>query len=159
MSVDALTFAVEPADGPDALACVRAYVDELDAWFPDGFRPAAGGAVDRAQLNPPHGSFVVVRTDGRAVGCGGVRTLGPAIGEIKRMWLHADVRGRGAGRRLLAALEDAARGLGHRVVRLDTSRHLHAAVQLYATAGYVAIDRYNDNADADYWFEKTLGAP
>ena len=159
MDTDALTFGVEPANGPDALACVRRYLDELDARFPGGFEPAGCGVVEPVELDPPHGSFVVARAGGRAVGCGGVRTLAPGVGEIKRMWLHPDVRGRGAGRRLLAALEDAARMLDHRVVRLDTSRHLGEAIGLYRSAGYREIERYNDNADADHWFEKHLAPP
>lgn len=157
VDTDALTFAVEPAGNADALACVRAYVDELGARFPHGFEPAGCGVVDPVELGPPGGGFVVVRAAGRAVGCGGVRMLSPGVGEIKRMWLHPDVRGRGAGRRLLATLEDLARTLGQDVVRLDTSRHLDEAIGLYTSTGYVAIDRYNDNADADHWFEKQLG--
>lgn len=153
---DVLTFAVEPADTPEARACLQAYVAELDRVFPGGFTPDGCGVVDVRDLRPPHGGFVVARLDARAVGCGGVRTLAPGVGEIKRMWLHPDARGRGAGRRLLTACEDLSRSLGHRVVRLDTSRHLRAAVGLYVATGYVPIDRYNDNAAADHWFEKVL---
>jgi GNAT superfamily N-acetyltransferase len=152
----ALTFAAEPADSPDALACVQAYARELDGIFPGGFTPAGCGVVDVTDLLPPGGGFVVARSGGAAVGCGGVRTLGPGVGEIKRMWLHPDARGGGNGRRLLAVCEELSRSLGHRVVRLDTSRHLRAAVGLYRSTGYVAIGRYNDNADADHWFEKVF---
>lgn len=158
MQTDTFTFDREPADSADAVTCLRAYADELSTRFPDGFEPVGHGAVESVELGPPGGGFVVVRTAGRAVGCGGVRMLTPGIGEIKRMWLHPDVRGRGAGRRLLASLEDVARALGHDVVRLDTSRHLGEAIGLYTSTGYVAVDRYNDNADADHWFEKALGA-
>lgn len=153
---DPLTFATEPADGPDAQACLAAYVDELDVIFPGGFRPDSCGVVDVADYQPPGGGFIVARMAGRAVGCAGVRTLAPGLGEIKRMWLHPDVRGGGNGRRLLAVCEDLSRTLGHRAVRLDTSRHLQAAIGLYRATGYVAIDRYNDNADADHWFQKVL---
>jgi hypothetical protein len=45
------------------------------------------------------------------------------------------------------------------VVRLDTNGHLDEAISLYATAGYLPIPRYNDNADADRWFEKALVGP
>jgi uncharacterized membrane protein/GNAT superfamily N-acetyltransferase len=153
---DELTFTVEPADTPEALACLRAYVAELDELFPGGFTPGGCGVVDVDDLRPPLGGFVVARRDRRAIGCGGVRTLAPAVGEIKRMWLHPDVRGRGAGRRLLAACEDLSRSLGHKVVRLDTSRHLGAAIALYRSSGYDPILPYNDNTDADHWFQKGL---
>ena len=147
---------VEPADSVDALACLQAYVAELDAVLPCGFRADGCGLVAVDDFHPPDGGFVVARSDGWAVGCGGVRTLAPRVGEIKRMWLHPDVRGHGAGQRLLAACEDLSRSLGHDVVRLDTSRYLGAAIRLYLSNGYAEIDRYNDNADADHWFSKRL---
>lgn len=153
----ALRFATEPADDPDAQACMRAYFAELDATFPGGFADGGCGTVDVSDLRPPDGAFVVARDgDGRAVGCAGVRTLAPGVGELKRMWLHPDARGRGAGRRLLAHCERLAIGMGHRVLRLDTSRHLPTAIALYRASGYVEVDRYNDNAHADHWFAKRL---
>jgi GNAT superfamily N-acetyltransferase len=155
--MDVVTIAAEPAGSPDALACVNAYFEELGERFPGGFEPTGCGTVDAAEMDPPGGRFLVVWAGGRALGCGGVRTLVGGVGEIKRMWLHPDLRGRGVGRQLLGALEQASRALGHTVVRLDTSRHLDEAVSLYIGSGYVAIPRYNDNADADHWFEKTLG--
>ncbi len=88
--------------------------------------------------------------------CGGVQTIGDGIGEIKRMWVSPDVRGRRIGPRLLAELEDHARRLGHRIVRLDTNSTLAEAVAMYRRAGYVEIDRYNDNPYPDHFFEKEL---
>jgi ribosomal protein S18 acetylase RimI-like enzyme len=41
---------------------------------------------------------------------------------------------------LLADLEDAARALGHREVRLDTSTHLVEALHLYRSAGYTEVE-------------------
>ena len=63
----------------------------------------------------PGGSFLVLYDDGRPVGCGGVRDLGEGIGELKRMYVVPGARGRGHGRRLLAALEDEARRLVRQV--------------------------------------------
>lgn len=156
--MDTVSIAAEPADSPDALACVNAYFDELDARFPGGFDRATTGLIETAEVSPPYGGFLVVRAKGVARGCGAVRTLEQGVGEIKRMWLHSALRGRGAGRRLLAELEALSRGLGHEVVRLDTSRHLPEAFALYTASGYAAIPSYNDNPDADHWFEKRLDA-
>jgi ribosomal protein S18 acetylase RimI-like enzyme len=75
---------------------------------------------------------------------------------VKRMWLAPEVRGRGAGRRLLVALEEEARRLGYRVLRLDTRSELVEAVALYRSSGYRDIAPYNANPDADTWFEKAL---
>lgn len=142
---------------PEARACLAAYFAELDRRFPGGFEPARSVSADAEELTPPRGVFLVVNVGGLPRGCGAVKTLEPGAGEIKRMWLHPELRGRGMGRELLDALEREARALGHRVVRLDTSVHLKEAIALYTGAGYVEVPAYNDNPYAAHWFEKPLG--
>ncbi len=105
----------------------------------------------------PRGSFLVVRSDGAAAGCGGVRRLDDGVAEIKRMWIDPDWRGLGLGRRLLARLEAGGRALGCGRVVLDTNEVLSEAITLYERAGYRAIERYNDdNPYAQRWFGKSL---
>jgi GNAT superfamily N-acetyltransferase len=86
---------------------------------------------------------------------GGVRRLdGDAgLGEVKRMYVVPEARGRGLGRRLLEEIEAAARELGYRRLRLDTSGTVR---RLYEAAGYVAIPSYNGNGRATFWGEKAL---
>ncbi len=142
---------IEPRADRDAdvRASEAAYLSEIARRF--------GRPLDAWNQGPlaPAVSFVVA-DDRRPVGCGALRELQPGVGEIKRMWLHPDRRDLGLGTRLLAALESAARGAGHREVRLDTNRRLGAAVALYERAGYRRIERYNDNPDATHFFAKTL---
>ncbi len=147
---------VEPPDSDLATGLLDRYFSELDDRFPEGFDPSRTVAAPSAELVPPHGVFLVARLDGRPVGCGAVRRLDERTAEIKRMWIDPSVRGRGVGRGLLAALEDAARTLGCTVVRLDTSAHLTEAIALYKSAGYVPIPAYNDNSYAAHWLEKPL---
>jgi GNAT superfamily N-acetyltransferase len=155
--VTTLTFAPEPPDGDLAADLLGRYFRELDSRFPDGFDAARTVAAPSAELVPPYGTFLVARLDGRAVGCGAVRLLDDVTAEIKRMWIDPDARGHGVGRGTLAALEDAARTLGAKVARLDTSAHLAEAIGLYRSAGYVEIPAYNDNEYAAHWMEKPLG--
>lgn len=154
----ALDVAFDVADprSDDATTAMTAYFDELASRFPGGFDPGDTLVADAQQLEAPSGVFVLARAGGRVVGCGGVQTIGDGIGEIKRMWVSADVRGQGLGRRLLADLEDRSRALGHRVVRLDTNSNLPEAVAMYRQAGYTEIERYNDNPYPDHFFEKRL---
>lgn len=157
MVASSFTIAVEPPGSPDARACVAAYVGELGRRFEGGFDPGNGNPTpDDDALTPPAGCFLVARLDGRAVGCGALRRLSPGVGEIKRMWVAPEARGLGLSRRLLAALEDEARALNFERVRLDTNRALTEAQALYGSAGYRAIERFNDNPYADLWFEKGL---
>ena len=139
-----------------AVRLLARYYEELTVRFPGGFDVDRTVAAPSAELRPPSGCFLIVRLDGRPVGCGAVRKLDETTAEIKRMWIDPAVRGRGIGRRLLVGLESTATRLGCQLVRLDTSSHLPEALGLYRSTGYSEIPPYNDNCYAHYWFEKSL---
>jgi len=144
---------VDPTD-PDARTAVDRYFAELDRRFDTGFDPGPGD--DPELYRPPHGTFVVARSDGDAVACGGVQPLDEHTAEIKRMWVHDGWRGAGLGARMLRRLERDAREAGYDLVRLDTNSALTEAIAMYERAGYRPIERYNDNPYARAWFEKGL---
>lgn len=105
------------------------------------------GSDGRSHFTPealgPRSCFLIAMDGEEAVGCGALRPLGlpdAAAGEIKRM--YARVAGRGIGSRLLAALEDRARGFGYRLLRLETRKVNHAAVAFYLRHGYTVCDNY-----------------
>lgn len=103
------------------------------------------------------GAWLVLYADGRAVGCGGLRTLGPGVGEIKRMFVSQHARRSGHGRRLLHALEDIAVARGHTRVRLLTTEVLSEARKLYAAEGYRVIERFvRGRAPVEIWLEKDV---
>jgi GNAT superfamily N-acetyltransferase len=151
-----VTIVVEPEDSAEARQCVAAYFAELDLRFDGGFNPASGGYAGSRESPAAKARFLLMRAEGLPVGCGALKLLDGETGEIKRMWIAPEVRGRGLARRLLAALEDEARAMGIRKVRLDTNRALAEARSLYLKTGYREIDRYNDNGYADFFFEKDL---
>ena len=109
-----------------------------------------------ADFSPPGGVCLVGYEDGSAVSVGGVKRLDDETAEIKRMYVVPKARGRGAGRELLVALEDAARELGYARVRLDTGRDQPHARALYESVGYREIPDYNGNPYATYWGERDL---
>ena len=117
--------------------------------------PELGSPVAPSEMSPPGGCFVTLWLDGEAVAGGGVRRLdgGVDLGEVKRMYVVPEVRGRGLGRRLLEEIEAAARELGYRRLRLDTSGTVR---RLYEGAGYAPIPDYNGNGRATFWGEKAL---
>jgi GNAT superfamily N-acetyltransferase len=148
---------IEAADaGSDEVAALlAAYVEEMQATF--DYQTSRGMPTTPADFEPGQGQFLVVRDDdGTPVGCGGVRLLDPETAEVKRMWLDPSVRGRGLGRELLAALEQAARELGAERGVLDTFDVLGAAMALYRSAGWQEVAAYNDNRQATRWFAKPL---
>ena len=128
------------------------------ASWTSGSRPAStpGSPTDDEAMAPDAGAFVVATSDGEPVACGGVQALGPATGEIKRMWVHPGWRGAGLGSRLLRHLEQVTVELGHGEVKLDTNGTLVEAIAMYDRAGYRRIGRYNDNPYAQAWFAKRL---
>ena len=149
---------VDAADAHELLAeYFRARTDgfaQLDVAYTTTF-PAPAAFV------PPAGVFVVVDDDeGRPVGCGGIRHIsdGPhgTRYEVKHLYLRPETRGRGWGRLLMDDLETRARALGARELVLDTHHSLEAAAALYASTGFTAIDRYNDNPNASRWYGKVL---
>ena len=145
--------AVDPASA-DARRCLAGYVAELQARFPEGY--AEADLVEPAHVRGDTGVFLVACEEGSAVGCGGLRTLGPGTGEIRHVWVDAGARGLGLGRALLAGLEEwaAAHGLG--VVRLSTNSALTEAIQMYRSGGYAEIPRYESDPHSHHWFEKRL---
>ena len=156
LAVSMVTVEHEDPASADARWCLGHYFAELGERFEEPFDPARTLPADRKELVPPTGAFFVARISGQPAGCGGLRTLAPGVGELMRMWVDGAQRGLGIGKRLLSALEDEATALGHEQVRLYTNRSLDEAKAMYRAAGYVEIDRYNDDPYAHHWFEKRL---
>lgn len=100
--------------------------------------------------------LIVVDPAGQVVGTAAVRRLEPGVIELKRMWLRPACRGRGLARRLMDRVLEEARGLGGRVLRLDSERRLEAAVRLYRSYGFEEIPDYNRNPLAELWMELRL---
>lgn len=134
---------------------LRELIDLFNEQYP-GRAARPGSVTTPDEMVAPHGVFLVGYEDGRPVAIGGLRRLEAEICEIKRMYVVPDARSRGAGRALLAALEDAARALGYTRVRLDAGPRQEHSKVLFAATGYVEIEPYNANHIADYFAEKRL---
>ncbi len=149
-----VTIEPVPSSRPDCQALLTAYVAEIAGRMAAGFDPSRSSPPGPEDFDPPQGVFLLATLDGSAVGCGALRTLGPGIGEIRRMFVSPGARGTGLGRQILLALEEEARRRGHHTLRLDTSEELAEAQALYEAAGYVRVPAYNDNEYAARWYEK-----
>jgi DNA-binding MarR family transcriptional regulator/GNAT superfamily N-acetyltransferase len=154
----ALDVRIEHPDSEDARWCLGQYFRELAERFESGFDPDQGGVADDAEMQPPKGFFVVAWLDGEPIGCGGMKRLDAATGEIKRVWTARSARGQGVARRIMQTLEALAQSSGVTTVRLDTNKSLTEAQAMYRQSGYTEIARYNDNPYAHHWFEKKLPA-
>jgi putative acetyltransferase len=101
--------------------------------------PGSGAMPSPEYFQPPNGTFLVAYVDGEAAGCGGVGRLDDTLGELRRMYVLPTHRGKGLGRALLVALEDAARELGYTTMRLETGNEAPEALGLYTSSGYEPI--------------------
>lgn len=149
---------VEPTDptSEPARACLQAYYGELARRFPSGFDVRRSRDPDAADMIPPRGVFLLAWSDGLPVGCVGLKGGDGDAAEVKRLWVAPAARGLGLARRLMAAVEAAARDLGIRRLRLDTNRALPEAVELYRKTGWLEIPRFNEDPYPDVFFEKRL---
>jgi len=147
---------VQP-DSTDALHCLARYYAEIADRFDGGFDPILSSAPSLDEFAPPSGTFLVVSCNGAPVGCAGFKQDTPSAAYLKRMWIAPEARGLGLGKRLLEAVEEKARSLGYRTMRLETEQSLTEAQQLYRSSGYVEVAPFNDELYAHHWFEKTLG--
>jgi GNAT superfamily N-acetyltransferase len=101
--------------------------------------PGSGAMPSREYFEPPDGTFLVALDDGEPIACGGVGRYDEETGELRRMYVLPDHRGRGLGRLILERLEDAARELGYVRMRLETGNEAPEALGLYMSAGYEPI--------------------
>lgn len=141
-----VALTAEPLDGPVAARLVEDLVADLCRRYDD---PDGGGTpLDARAFSPPTGTFLVAWTDGRPAACGGLRTVRPGVGEVKRMWVDPGARGRGLARLVLAGLEQAGRDLGHTRLLLETGTLQPEALQLYASAGWTRTAPYGEWRDS-----------
>jgi GNAT superfamily N-acetyltransferase len=128
-----------PLDDPISQELIQALLEDLNARYGDD---SSGHPLDPADFAPPRGAFFIAYCDGQAVGCGGVHPLREGIGEIKRMFVRPEYRGRGISRSILDALEEAAREAGYGELWLETGLLQPEALQLYEVRGYTRIEPY-----------------
>ncbi len=100
------------------------------------------------EFAPPIGAFLIAFRDGQPVGCGGFRTVGPGVAEMKRLYVAPAARGWRIARLLLAALEAAAVEAGCHQLVLETGSKQPEALALYASSGYTPVPAFGTYACA-----------
>ena len=115
---------------------------EYDARYGDHFGQPASVEMGRylvEAFSAPTGTFLLIEADGRAISAGAFMTVAHDTAEVKRMWTHADHRGRGLAKLVLAELEAEARRRGFARVVLSTGPRQPEAVRLYLGSGYTPL--------------------
>ncbi|MGV9988715.1 GNAT family N-acetyltransferase [Streptomyces olivaceus] len=155
-----------PFDHPDAVKLSDEVQAEYDVRYGDG---GDATQLDPSDFAPPNGLYLIAYDEnGVPVASGGWRRQdanaeGNLDGdaELKRMFVIAQVRGRGLARRILAALEDDARAAGRTRMVLETGTKQPEAVALYTSSGYEPCGKfgYYRFHDDSLCYAKALQAP
>jgi ribosomal protein S18 acetylase RimI-like enzyme len=93
-----------------------------------------------------------------SIGCVALRPLVKFAhsGEVKRLYVQPQHRGRGIAAALYQSLEKYARECGYEWLYLDTTDDMVAAQRFYAALGYELTSSYNDNSQATIFMRKNL---
>lgn len=127
---------------PTARSLIEELNAELSRTYPE--QGATHFRLDADEVAQGRGAFLVAVRDGRPVGCGAVRRIDGSAGELKRMYVRPQQRGRGVGRALLAALEDEARALGLSRLVLETGVRQKEAIALYQSCQFSIIPAFGE---------------
>jgi DNA-binding MarR family transcriptional regulator/GNAT superfamily N-acetyltransferase len=157
LTASMVDFAVVDPAHPAARRATAEYLAELDRRFPTGLitEGIIGAADDEVRL--PRGITLLATLHGEPAALGLLKFRGDGSTHLKRMWVADRLRGLGLGRRLLDTLEQHARDHGIRIIQLETNLALGEAIALYRSAGYTEVPPFNDEPNAQLWFEKRIG--
>jgi GNAT superfamily N-acetyltransferase len=149
MVIEGVELRAAAVSDVDVVALTTAQQAELAAMYGED-QPLVG-------LHPDI-SFTLLLLEGTPVGCVGMQPVGPALGEIKRMYIVPSARGWGLSRMLLETVESQARSAGLTRLRLETGTQQTQAIALYKNHGYQPTPPYPpfENEPVSLCFAKDL---
>jgi len=128
--------------GREIIALLGAHLDTMAMHSP----PESRHALDLDGLRAPDVTFWTVWEEARLLGCGALKELNQAHGEIKSMHTVEAARGRGVARRLVQHILAEARRRAYRRLSLETgSMAAFAPAQaLYSGFGFRHCEPFAD---------------
>jgi GNAT superfamily N-acetyltransferase len=135
-----IEIALERPDSDDA----RTLIAELEAYLIPLSPPESRHGYSIEKLINEEVPFFIIRDNGTAVGCGGIKIFGSDYGEIKRMYVRPQFRGLGFAKLMLEHLADYARSRGVSLLRLETGIAQQDAIALYERSGFQSIPPFGE---------------
>lgn len=136
---------IRAADDPEALAIAKRLVAAHFASHSTAHDPRSATAIVAALPDmyvPPRGGLWVAFVDGLGSGCAALRPIDHETGEVKRMYVDPEMRGKGIARVLAKHVIAQARGMGYKRLRLGTLASMAPAQSLYESLGFRSIPAY-----------------
>lgn len=129
-----LRVAVEDPSGPDIVALLTEHLADMRANSPEG----SMHALDPDTLRHPSVTFWCARQGAVLLGCGALKELDAAHGEIKSMRTATGHTGRGVAGALVTHILAVARERGYRRLSLETGAapYYRPAIRLYERHGF-----------------------
>ena len=137
----ALRFQVDDLSGDAVRALITQHLAGMRASSP----PESVHALDVDRLRHPDVTFWSVWHDDAIAGCGALRRIDGARGEIKSMRVADAFLGRGVGKAILAHIMVEAEARGMRSVWLETGSAppFVPALRLYERAGFTRCEPFD----------------
>ncbi|MBD3897286.1 GNAT family N-acetyltransferase [Halomonas sp. ML-15] len=122
---------------PDSQAASR-LISLSDAYMASLYPAESNHMMNQQELKSPDTHFIGVHCDKEVIGCGAVKSVKEDVhyGEIKRVFVPVEHRGKGLSKLIMQALEDHLRSMNIAVARLETGARQPEAIQLYKKLGY-----------------------
>lgn len=132
---ESIEIAVDDVSGEEIVAFLEAHLAQLRRLSP----PESSHALDLAGLRSPDVTLWTARVHGELAGCGALKSLSAAHGEIKSMRTAESWLGRGIGTALVSHLiaEGVARGWQRLSLETGAEEFFAPARRLYARHGFV----------------------
>lgn len=143
-----LRITEDDLSGEAIAALLRLHLDEMHRWSP----ACSVHAMPIERLREADVTFWSAWDGDVLAGCGALKEIDPAHGEIKSMRASPDYRGKGIGRAILLHLMDEARRRGYVRLSLETGRpqEFLPARSLYEAHGFTECPPFGDYVSDDF---------
>ena len=133
---------LDDLSGQEVRALLREHLANMHELSP----PESVHALDLSKLRGPDITFWTIWDGSLLLGCGALKELSPAHGEVKSMRTPKALRRKGAGRAILTHIVAEARARGYRRLSLETGSHaaFAPAQNLYRSFGFTPCGPFAD---------------
>ncbi|MBC6492177.1 GNAT family N-acetyltransferase [Flavihumibacter stibioxidans] len=153
---------IEPADNPLLATIIRTALTEFGANKPGTVYYDESTDHLYELFRHPGSAYFVAVENGKIIGGAGIfptEGLPEGCGELVKMYLSAEARGKGLGRRLIAHILETAKAMGYHQVYLETMPELRKAVSVYEKFGFSYLEGPLGNSGhfgCDVWMLKDI---